>query len=790
MRRCILLSVLLAVWAVAAPTFAIGFIVVADASWWPGPNPPPGPPYPVPPPWPRPISPRPHLCTPLEVSYVKVNTRINDQVAMTAVDQEFYNPNAARLEGTFVFPVPKGAHIDKFTMEIDGKQVEAELLQADKARHIYEDIVRKMRDPALLEYAGRDVFKVRIYPIEPHSKKRVTISYTQLLKADEGLVSYSLPLNTEKFSAKPIRNVSVKVDLETKRPLKSIYSPSHAVEVKRDGSNRATAGYEASEVQSEADFTLYFAPEKDELGLNLLTHKGGGGDGYFLLLASPGMDVKEKQVMPKDVVFVLDTSGSMAGKKLEQAKKALRFCIENLNDNDRFELIRFSTEVEPLFDKLVEANPRNRSRAEEFVKDLRPMGGTAIDDALKKALRGQASAGASQEPETRRQRPESGRPFVVVFLTDGCPTIGTTDEDQIVAHVKNESDGHTRIFCFGIGTDVNTHLLDRITEQTHAFSQYVLPEEDLEVKVSSFFSKIKEPVLANPELKFTGNIRATKLYPSPLPDLFKGEQLVLVGRYSGHGNSAVIIEGTVNGEAKKYTYEAKFSEETAENEFIPRLWATRRVGYLLDEIRLHGENSELRDEVTELARKYGIVTPYTAYLIVEDESRREVPVPMRSFRGLDRDREAREEATKAWGAFKNERSGASSVGGARYGMTLKSANAAAPAAASGAVESRRALGLPGYAGNGPAPLADQGKEKLVHYAQQTQFVAGKSFFQNEKQWIDSAVQNSPKAKRVRIQFGSAEYFNLVAKEARVLPWLALGQNVQFVLDNTVYEIYE
>jgi len=260
------------------------------------------------------------LC-PLDVNYVKVHTRITDQVAVTSVDQEFYNPNPARLEGTFVFPIPKGAQINKFTMEIDGKQVEAELLPADKARRIYEDIVRRLKDPALLEYAGRDVFKVRIFPIEPNSKKRITISYTELLKADDGLVSYVLPLNTEKFSAKPIRNVSVKVDLESKRPLKSIYSPSHSVEVKRHGPDRATAGYEATDVHPDADFALYFAPEKDEIGVNLLTYRKSDEDGYFLLLASPGVDVKEKQVVMKDIAFVLDTSGSMAGKKLEQARR-------------------------------------------------------------------------------------------------------------------------------------------------------------------------------------------------------------------------------------------------------------------------------------------------------------------------------------------------------------------------------------------------------------------------------------------------------------------------------------
>jgi Ca-activated chloride channel homolog len=785
MKRWIWLFLLSALFVLAGTlnnSLAAGLIIVDDAHWWPGPNPPhPIPPHPVPP-WPRPRpEPRPYIFAPMEVSYVKVNTRINDQVATTSVDQEFYNPNPSRLEGTFIFPIPKGAHIDKFTMEIDGKQAEAELLAADKARHIYEDIVRKLKDPALLEYAGRDIFKVRIFPIEPNSRKRITISYTQLLKSDDGLISYVLPLNTEKFSAKPIKNVSVHVDLESKRSLKSIYSPSHAVEVKRRGSTSATVGYEASDVQPDADFALYFAPEKDEIGVNLLTYKPGDEDGYFMLLASPGVDVKEKQVILKDVAFVLDTSGSMAGAKLDQAKKALKFCVENLNDGDRFEILRFSTEVEPLFDKLVEANKSNRSKAEEFIKDLKPIGGTAIDDALKKAL------SLNTQIDTR------SRPFVIIFLTDGRPTIGTTDEDQIVAGVKKRGEGHTRIFCFGIGTDVNTHLLDKITEETHAFGQYVLPEEDLEVKVSSFFSKIKEPVLTNPTLKFTGDVHTTKLYPSPLPDLFKGEQLVLVGRYTGKGDSAIVVEGNVNSTPRKFTYEVKFGAENSENEFIPRLWATRRVGYLLDEIRLRGENSELRDEVTELARKYSIVTPYTAYLIMEDEGRRNVSMSVRSFQKFDGDLAARKEGEQLWHSYQMESSGEKALADARYGLALRSAQAPAEALANSAVESQRALGVTrggaGVAGTAAA-LVPESKSRLVQYAQQSQFVGGKTFFQNDKQWIDSAIQKQPDAKRIRLQFGSPEYFDLIAKNEKVLPWMALGQNVQFVLDKTIYEVYE
>lgn len=774
---------MLAMFGAVAPAPATGLIIVDEAHWWPVPPPHPiPPPRPIPPPWqPRPIPPpRPHVFAPLELNHVKVHTHITDQVAVTSVDQEFHNPNPSRLEGSFVFPVPKGAHINKFTMEIDGKQIEAELLPADKARRIYEDIVRKAKDPALLEYADRDLFKVRIFPIEPNSKKRVTLSYTQLLKADDGLVSYALPLNTSRFSSRPIKSVSVKIELESRQPLKSIYSPSHAVEVKRHTARRATAGFEASDVQPDADLALYFAPEKDEIGVNLLTFRERGEDGYFLLLASPGVDVKERHIIPKDVAFVLDTSGSMAGKKLEQAKKALQFCIENLNDGDRFDIIRFSTEVEPLFDKLAEATKQNRAKANEFVEKLKPIGGTAIDDALKQAISLAPPGAAGQQ-----------RIFVIIFLTDGRPTIGTTDENQILANVKRRNDGWNRIFCFGIGTDVNTHLLDKITEETRAFSQYVLPEEDLEVKVSSFFSRIKEPVLANPTLKFTGDVRATKLYPSPLPDLFKGEQIVLVGRYSGRGDSAIVIEGTVNGAARKFTYEARFPRAAGEHEFIPRLWATRRVGYLLDEIRLRGENAELRDEVSELARKYGIVTPYTAYLILEDEARREVPVARRSFQSFDRDTAAREEAARNWGVFKNERGGGGGVGGARAGLELKSAQAPAAASSGAMVENQRALGV--SAGDVTITygrVADDSKVRLVQYAQQSTFVNGKNFFQNEHQWTDASVQNASTTNRARIQFGSREYFDFAARNSQALPWLALGPNVQFVFNNTVYEIYE
>jgi len=709
------------------------------------------------------------------------------------VDQELFNPNNARLEGTFIFPVPKGAQLDRFAMEIDGKKVEAELLAADKARNFYEDIVHRAKDPALMEYSGRDLFKVRIFPIEPNSKKRITIRYTQLLKADNGLIAYELPLNTAKYSSQPVKSVSVKLELETKRSLKSIYSPSHGVKIKRDGPNRATVGYEASNAAPDSDFALYFAPEKDEVGINLLTHRVASEDGYFLLLASPGVDVKENRLVKKDVVFVLDTSGSMAGKKLEQAKKALQFCVENLNDGDRFEIIRFSTEVEPLFDKLGSTDKTNRDKANNFIKGLKPIGGTAIDDALKRAL--------GLRPDTF-----DNRPFVVIFLTDGLPTIGTTDEQQILAGVKQASGGKVRVFCFGIGNDVNTRLLDSITEQTRATSQYVLADEDLEVKLSNFYMKIKKPVLTNPTLKFTGDIHFAKLYPSTLPDLFKGEQLVLVGRYSGKGAAAAVIEGSVNGGSHRFAADVKFPDECSDNDFISRLWATRRVGYLLDEIRLRGENVELKDEITDLARRYGLVTPYTAYLILEDEARRGVPTAMQSMPQLREQRLAMDAMREMSARYDRESSGGLAVNASRASQSFKTAGNIAEAQ-EGYADASRALSYsapvaaaaPGMVGSsgergkfsiGGDAVIDTDANSAGQFVQNAQFVNGRNFFHNGNQWVDSRVQQNQNLRRVRLQFNSEEYFAFAATNAAARPWLALGNNVQFVLKDTVYEIYE
>ena len=694
-----------------------------------------------------------------------------------------------------MFPLPDGAAIDKFSMDIDGKEMEAELLPADKARAIYEDIVRRHKDPALLEYVGKGAFRVRIFPIEPNSTKRVRLKYTQLLKSDAGLVEYTYPLNTEKFSSRPLKDVSVKVELACKRAIKSVYSPSHSVEIRRRGDRSATIGYEERNARPDTDFKLIFSRTDDPVGLDLLTYRTSPHEGYFLLLASPGMDEAAKTVQDRDVCFVLDTSGSMAGPKMEQAKKALTFCLANLNAGDRFEVVRFSTDAEPLFDGLKEASQANVDKAQAFVQSLKPIGGTAIADALGAARRiGNERTGGGDE-----------RPYVIIFLTDGQPTIGETKEDAIVSAQTKSQRTSPRIFSFGIGTDVNTHLLDRIANETRAFSQYVLPTEDIEVKLSSFYAKIASPVLTNVRLVERGrpgdapgdngrsNLRLHQVYPPQLPDLYRGDTLMVFGRYSGSGPAQLALVGTCNGEEKRYVADVRFTDSDRTHTFIPRLWATRRVGWLLDEIRLRGESKELKDEVVQLAREHGIVTPYTAYLILEDEARRGVPVVQRSFRELESDDLALKQAREQWDSARVDsprlqKSGDLAVANSGSVNTLKEGVYEQQAQQSIALDKFGGAVAGSTAAATPSPADAAGYKMRQNYAQQVRVARGKAFYQNRNTWSDADVASRTDLKPKQIAFNSEDYFALLRSHPDAASWLSLGNEVDVVIGDTLYQI--
>jgi hypothetical protein len=349
---------------------------------------------------------------------------------------------------------------------------------------------------------------------------------------------------------------------------------------------------------------------------------------------------------------------------------------------------------------------------------------------------------------------------------------------------------------------VNTHLLDRLAEQTNAVSQYVLPDEDLEVKLGDFYTKIKEPALANVSVKFDApGVRVAELYPMRMPDLYKGQMLLLFGRYSGSGAGTVRISGSMNGQTQDFITDMNFAGGDRGNDFVPRLWATRRVGYLLDEIRMHGETAELKDEVTRLARQWGIVTPYTAYLILEDEKKRNVPVQLQTLNELSTDAAARGMVRDQYNSARNEaldplqRSGGRAVENAQALAQLKAGQNAQDAQSPQNYSMQK--GQSGPAGDTGARRAPQqqmagGYRQSQNYAQQARIVAGRAYYQNGDIWTDAAAQDvAAKDKNLKpreIKFGSDEYFALVAKYPQAAQWLALGDKVDLVLDGELVRV--
>ncbi len=702
---------------------------------------------------------------PLEVRSNKVEVDINDFSAVTTIEQVFYNPGNRQLEGYFLFPVPKDAIIKHFSMLVNGVETEAELLDAGKARKIYEDIVRRSKDPALLEYYNQGMFRVRIFPILPRSEQRIKLTYAESLQVEDGTIEYFFPLNTDKFSAKPLNQISFKVNVNTKEKLKNVFCPTHEVEINRKGEREAVVGYEATNMRADRDFKLYYSTATSKIGMTMLNYKNADEEGYFYMSISPGID-KQVEVSKKSITFVLDASGSMAGDKMEQAKKALIFCIENLNEEDEFNVVRFSTEATTLFDQTQKANETNRKKAREYVKSIKALGGTNIDEALDMALKNKANANETS---------------FVVFMTDGKPTIGETIEAELLAKVEKYNAEKTRIFTFGIGSDLNTHLLDKLTEMTNAYRTYVTEEEDIEIKVSNFYEKVSSPILTDIKLTFDKDVIVSEIYPKYLPDLFKGSSVTVMGRYSGHGPSKVFLEGQVNGKNERQVYPITFEKKNETNEYIPPLWASRCVGHLLDKIRLHGSNKELVDEVVRLAKKHGIVTPYTSFLIIEDERQL---VNRRAIQPRDQLLNNRlappapgnipiiEEALEEEFESMSDIAGEKSVRSSKEVQTLNKANNIAQT----------------QVGNTRLEFKDK-NGLSQNLAGGIQNVQGRAFYNNNNVWIDSNVQVVKNQNTNRIRFNSSDYFALMQKNPETVEILSLGQEVRFVLNNQVYEIY-
>jgi Ca-activated chloride channel family protein len=732
------------------------------------------PPHPIP--LPRPI-PRP---TPPPMSYkikeLDYRVRVNDQIAQLQVTQSFVNTGSRQMEVSFIFPIPPDGAVDRMTFLVDGKEYDAKILPAKEAREIYESYVRRNQDPALLEWVGYGMLKTSVFPVPPGAERRVTLKFSQLLRKDHQLTDLLIPLSTAKYTSSPLDKLAIHATIESSHDLKSIYSPTHSVNVERPDNKHAVVKFEATNAVPTTDFRLFFDTADGKLGTSVVSYRPDSSDeGFFLLLASPEIKSANDDRPAKTVIFVVDRSGSMSGKKIEQAKEALKFVLNNLRTGDTFNIVAYDSNVESFRPELQKYDEETRKAALGFIEGLYAGGSTNIDGALSTAL---------------AMIKDESRPNFLLFLTDGLPTTGETTEAKIVANAKQNNKSRTRMINFGVGYDVNSRLLDRLSRDNFGQSEYVRPDENIESHVSRLYSKLGAPVMTNVAVKIdiegAESSSVSRVYPKEVYDLFAGDQLVMVGRYKKAGGAKITVTGKVGGKEQKFDFPGSFSEKSSDQTFafVEKLWAMRRIGEIIDEIDLKGKNDELIKELVALSTKHGILTPYTAFLADETAS----------FKQLADVRLHLESAGQSVERL-SEAGGVAGFSQRADKFSLQNAQVAPSATAPsfGAGGGTLARGAGGYRGANVYRAIDSDAEVV---AQGVQNAGKETLYRRGKTWIATSAKDidpeKDAAKIKQVKRFSDEYFELVrantADENAILAAQQEGEDLLCVFRGQAYRI--
>jgi Ca-activated chloride channel homolog len=547
--------------------------------------------------------------TPLYVKYHKVNCSIDNGVATTVIDQEFVNPLTDELaKGTYVFPVPKNAAITGFSVVVDGVAKQATTMSKTEAREFFITALKNSQQASLLEYTQNEAISLEIGNVGPGVSRRIRISYVEVLPKIDGLSKYLYPLNTEKYSMRLIDTVSIIVKIGNSTPITSVFSPSFPIIVERAGQTTVTASYSASRARPDRDFELYYKLSEEALSFHMFPFKQGGEDGYFLMLMTPQFvkDTSAAATVAKDMVFTIDRSGSMAGVKIQQARDGLTYCVNRLLPEDFFSIVMFNHNVSSNAPELQSAAAANIPAALDYVRAITADGNTDIAQALTTSL---------------SKLKEGDRPHYLIFLTDGQPTSGVIDNNQISVLVNAANTNGARIFSVGFGFDVNTVLVDKISMDNGGYPLYCNPDQNIEQVIGDLYKRIEAPILTSPVISLASGAGAVSTYgisPEKLPDLFSGSEIALYGRYKGSGEAAVSLAGRVKDKMDTMVFKAVFPDSSALYSFVPRLWATQHISRLMGRIKLQTMTQEnlapLIDSVKALSIAYGIVTPYTSQL--------------------------------------------------------------------------------------------------------------------------------------------------------------------------------
>jgi len=623
--------------------------------------------------------------------HTDVQVRIAGPLARVTVTQEFHNPFAEKIEAVYTFPLPPDSAVDDMTMHVGDRTIRGLIKPRDEARKIYEEARRTGRIASLLDQERPNIFTQAVANILPGATVQIQIGYVETVPYEAGAYSFNFPMVVAPRYmprrgvpdaariAPPVtpegtragHDIAVEVHLDAGVPIGAIESRTHDVAIERPNPRQAVVKLRDKSVIPNKDFILKYGVAGRRVEDAVLTHTG-----YFTLLLQPPDRVQPAEIAPKELVFVLDTSGSMSGFPIEKAKEAMGLALDGLHPRDTFNLITFSGDTHILFPNPVPATPENRRLAREFLNSRSGSGGTEMMKAIRASL---APSGApSDAPERTR---------VVCFMTDG--EVG--NDLDILAEVQRHP--NARVFAFGIGGSVNHFLLDGMARYGRGEVEYVGLQDDGSAAARRFHERVSSPLLTDISIDW-GGLAVTGVYPARIPDLFAAKPLVISGRYTSPGAGVIRLRGKMAG--REFTREIRVNLPASqpENAMLATLWARRRVEDLMSQdfggLQRGVMRDDLKQQITQLGIDYRLMTPFTSFVAVEETviteggapRRVEVPVEMpdgMSYEGVF-GRGDRLQAVAAPMAMIADRAYFGGGGGARSAPAMESRKVAPPLA--------------------------------------------------------------------------------------------------------------